>query len=130
MSKVLGGVIALLGAIAVAGGRAGGVFGAPSGAPVQRSGVSTDSEYRFISGVWLSLGVIAWWSIRQARRRAAHTRMFLIAAFAGGLSRLVSLLVAGNPGPLFLFALGIELLVVPAVFLWHLSAMRESSSAR
>ncbi|MET1004075.1 MAG: DUF4345 domain-containing protein [Propionibacteriaceae bacterium] len=112
--------VVLLGAIAVAGGGVGVALGPIPGDGVVGISRAADSEYRFLSGTWLCWGVAALWSARRPGRRALVTRLFLVAAILGGVARLVSLLSVGWPGPLLTAALGIELLVVPLVLLWHL----------
>ena len=114
-------LLAVIGAVAVAGGGAGVVLGAITGPEEQRIAVSTSSEYRFLSGVWLVLGLLLWWSLVRAASRAVVTRVVLVAAIGGGVGRLVSLLVDGWPGP-FAAALAVELLVLPVLLLWHLRA--------
>ena len=94
-------------------------LGAVTGSQAQHVASSTDSEYRFISGVWFSLGCASWWSLRKPTQRAATTRLFLLVALGGGLSRLLGVVLAGNPGPVFLAALAVELVIVPAVLVLH-----------
>jgi hypothetical protein len=92
-------LLTVVGAIAVVGGGVGMVLGAVTGPEEQHVAVSTSSEYRFLSGVWLVLGVALWWSLVRPASRSAVTRVVLIAAIGGGVGRLVSLLVEGWPGP-------------------------------
>lgn len=113
-------LIGIVGAIAVGGGGAGIVLGAVTSADPQRVAVATSSEYRFLSGVWLALGLSLWWSLVRPETRAGMTRIVLIVAITGGLGRLVSLLVDGWPGAGFVSALVIELIGLPLLLWWHL----------
>jgi hypothetical protein len=115
-------LLAIIGAIGVTGGGAGVILGAITGPEEQQIAVSTSSEYRFLSGVWLTLGLALWWSLAQPASRAVVTRVVLLGAIGGGVGRLVSLLAEGWPGP-FAIALAIELLVLPALLIWHLRAL-------
>ncbi len=118
MPKLLFGLLILVGAIGVAGGGIGVVLGPVTGAAPQQISPSTSSEYRFLSGVWFSLGCVLWWSLRQPVARRAVTRIVVICGIAGGVGRLVSLLIDGWPGP-FIVALVVELVVLPALLWWH-----------
>ncbi|WP_181437918.1 DUF4345 domain-containing protein [Curtobacterium sp. MCLR17_034] len=117
-------LLTVVGAIAVVGG-VGMVLGAVTGPEEQHVAVSTSSEYRFLSGVWLVLGLALWWSLVQPASRVAVTRVVLIAAIGGGVGRLVSLLVEGWPGP-FTAALAIELLALPVLLVWHVRAFKRA----
>jgi hypothetical protein len=119
--------LVLLGSIAVAAGSAGILLGPVLGPDTAPVGPDVDSEYRFLSAIWLSWGLALWWSSRRLHARVAVTRVLLLAAVAGGLARLVSALVVGWPNPVLRAALAVELLVVPAVVLWHAHAVREST---
>ncbi len=119
-------LLTVVGAIAVVGGGLGMVLGAVTGPEEQYVAVSTSSEYRFLSGVWLVLGVSLWWSLVRPASRAAVTRVVLIAAIGGGVGRLVSLLVEGWPGP-FTAALAIELLALPVLLVWHVRSFERAA---
>jgi hypothetical protein len=119
-------LLTVVGAIAVVGGGVGMVLGAVTGSEEQHVAVSTSSEYRFLSGVWLVLGVALWWSLVRPASRSAVTRVVLIAAIGGGAGRLVSLLVEGWPGP-FTVALAIELLALPVLLVWHVRSFKRAA---
>lgn len=109
----------ILACVAILAGAAGLVLGPVTGPGLQSITVSTDSEYRFLSGIWLATGLVLWWSSHRPRDRTAHTRVVLLTIIAGGVGRAISLIVAGYPEPYFLAALCIELLGVPLVLYWH-----------
>lgn len=106
----------------------GPVFG-PDQPPVSPS---VDSEYRFVSAIWATAGLLLWWSLRCPGARARATRTVLVAIIVGGVARLTSFLAVGPPMPLFVVALVVELLGVPLLLWWHVRAFpsRPDSVAR
>ena len=94
----------------------GGPTVAPGGGPTT---ASIDSEYRFVNFFWLAAGLILVWTLFKPLERALVTRVVLVIAAAGGIGRLISIAVVGPPHPVFLATLGLELVVVPLVIVWH-----------
>ena len=81
--------------------------------------VDLDSHLRFLSGVFLVVG-LAWWScIPAIETKGERLRLLALMTFAGGLARLGSLAVAGLPSVGHLAGLGMELVAVPLVVLWQ-----------
>ncbi|WP_435745967.1 DUF4345 domain-containing protein [Microbacterium sp. PMB16] len=122
-------VLSVLGAVAVGSGLYGIVLGpmfAPGGSPTSSS---VDSEYRFVNVFWLAAGAAVWWSLFRLRERATVLRMMLALAFLGGFARLLSVLVAGWPHPVFIASMFLELVIVPLVFWWHTRAVDVRDSA-
>ncbi|KRC61434.1 hypothetical protein ASE14_11215 [Agromyces sp. Root81] len=117
--RALSAVLVVLGSVAVASGLSGIILGpafVPGGAPTT---ASVDSEYRFTNVFWLAAGLALWWSVLRLRARRTVTRIVLAIAFFGGFARLVSVIAAGWPHPVFIGALVLELVVVPLVIWWH-----------
>lgn len=76
---------------------------------------------RAIMGLYLALGSFWFYSAFSSRYR--DTAVLTTALFAGGLAggRLLSLIVEGQPAPLLLFYLAIELSLIPiALWVFHL----------
>lgn len=117
-------ILAALGAVAVFSGVTGILLGpgfAPGGTEVA---ATVDSNFRFAYVFWLAAGLILWWTLRRPRERARETRLVLALAFGGGIARLVSIFAVGWPHPMFIGALGLELVGIPLVLWWHLRAVR------
>ena len=77
-----------------------------------------DSHYRYITGYYWSLSLLAWWIIPNIEK---HTTLFRIiggAIFFGGVGRLVSMLQTGLPSPMAIAFTGLELLF-PLLILWQ-----------
>jgi hypothetical protein len=51
-------------------------------------------------------------------------RVTLGAAFLGGLARLLAVAASGWPHPVFLGALGVELVLIPVLVLWQAKVAR------
>jgi hypothetical protein len=112
-------VLAILASVAVASGLYGMLAGPtalPGGGPVD---ATVDSEYRFVNSDWFAAGVLVWWAVPRVHYATALLRVTLGTAFLGGLARLLAAAVSGWPHPVFLGALGVELVVVPTVLLWQ-----------
>ena len=120
-------VIAALGIVPVATGLLGIVRG-PAGAPGGASTTpSVDSEYRFVNVFWAAAGVLLWWTLFRPEERARITTGVLGLAAVGGLPRLLSWRTTGAPHPIFRGTVVLELVVVPAVMVWHSRAFRPAS---
>jgi hypothetical protein len=117
--RLLQAVVIILALIPVAAGIAG-VVGGPAFLGVEKPWpVDLDSYFRFLSGVFLALG-IAWYScVPNIERNTARFRLLAALTFAGGLARLSSLLVSGTPSTGHRVGLIIELIVVPLLVLWQ-----------
>ena len=97
-------------------GGAGALTGA--GFLGEAAGPATDSHLRYLSGLLLGLGILAWWCAADlARRGQAFTILALLVAL-GGLARLWGLVAEGPPPLPHLLALVMELGVTPALWLW------------
>jgi Domain of unknown function (DUF4345) len=88
-----------------------------------------DSHFRFLSGIFLAMG-IAWYScIPAIEANAARLRLLAALTFAGGLARLLSLGAAGPPSLGHIGGLGIELILVPLLVLWQARVARHHGTA-
>jgi len=124
--RLLQAVVIVLALIPVAAGIAG-VLEGPAFVDVSRPWpVDLDSYFRFLSGVFLALG-IAWYScVPNIERNTARFRLLAALTFAGGLARLLSLLISGTPVRGHRAGLVIELVVVPLLVLWHTRVARHA----
>ena len=85
-----------------------------------------DSHFRYLSGIFLALGVAFVWSIAGIDRRAATFRLLGLMVVSGGLARVVSLIAVGPPGLGGKFGLIMELGVVPVLMLWQARVARRN----
>jgi hypothetical protein len=78
-----------------------------------------DSHLRFLSGVFLGVGIGFYSCIPGIERKTARFRLLAGLTVLGGLARLLSLVLAGSPSAGHLLGLGMELVVVPFLVLWQ-----------
>ncbi|MGD1855120.1 MAG: DUF4345 domain-containing protein [Leptolyngbyaceae cyanobacterium] len=77
-----------------------------------------DSHYRYITGYYLSLSLIAWWIIPTIEK---HRTLFHIiggSIFFGGIGRVLSWLQVGPPDGMSIGFTALELLF-PLLLLWQ-----------
>lgn len=97
-----------------------GAAGALTGAGFlgEPAGPATDSHLRYLSGLLLGLGLLALWCAADLARRGQVFQALAFVVAVGGLARLLGLALAGTPPLPHLLALGMELGVVPLLWLW------------
>ena len=112
-------VVAILALIPVSAGIAGVFFGLSfPGFVVVDASADAQSHFRFLSGIFLAMG-LAYWAVALGRGNwLARFQLLAILTMAGGVARLVSLLVDGTPSLGHQLGLGMELIVLPALLLW------------
>jgi hypothetical protein len=94
----------------------------------EESGPATASHLRYLSGLLLGLGLLAWWCAGALDRRRLVFEALCAMVALGGLARLGGLLADGAPPWPHLLALGMELGVVPA--LWVAVQLRWACGGR
>lgn len=133
MRRAYSALIFVFGAVCAVIGLAHVAFGpaiVPGSIPVN---ATLDSEDRFYATLFVGFGLALIWCSRQLALRAREFGFLLAIFFAGGLARIVSLLMAGPPHPLFLFLGALELLMPPLLwfgFRRHFGAGAGNDSAR
>jgi hypothetical protein len=105
--------------VPVAAGGAGVLLGPVAFAPDADLTVDLDSHVRYLSGIFLALGIAFWTTVPGIARKTGRFRLLAALVVAGGLARLLSLLLAGTPSAGHLAGLGLELVVVPLLVLWQ-----------
>ncbi|HTO30302.1 MAG TPA: DUF4345 domain-containing protein [Pararhizobium sp.] len=86
---------------------------------IENDPADLDSHVRFLSGLFLAFGIGWYTCIPAIEKKTERIRLLAILTFCGGLARLSSLVIAGMPSIGHLLGLGMELLVVPCIVLWH-----------
>ena len=110
--------VALASLVPISAGAAGIALGAAMVGAVGAS-ADTDSHFRYLSGLLLGLGIVFLASVPRIERRAARFRLLGLLVVIGGLARLLSLCLRGDPSGPSLFALVMELAVTPGLVLWQ-----------
>lgn len=84
-----------------------------------RSEIDLDSQFRFLSGIFLGLLIGLYSCVASIERKSSRFRLLGGLIVCGGLARLVSLLAAGPPGGGHRYGLVMELVVTPLLLLWQ-----------
>jgi hypothetical protein len=85
-----------------------------------------DSHFRYLSGIFLMLGIAFATCIPSIERRGPRFRLLGAMVVAGGLARLLSWAMIGPPGFGHRFGLAMELGVVPLLMLWQTRVERRT----
>lgn len=112
--------LAVLSAVPFLSGLAGMLFGPkPLPGTTTEFNATADSEYRFINAFWFATAPVIWSAIPRIEHRTKLTRSLTAIVFLGGLARLVGWRTAGRPHPVFIAAIALELVGIPAVMGWQ-----------
>ncbi len=105
-----------------------GSMGVLRGAAWLSGGAATatdlDSHFRYISGIFLGVGIAFATCIPAIETKGARMRMLAAFVVLGGLARALSLIEVGVPGPGMIFGFVMELGVVPLLTLWQANLAR------
>jgi hypothetical protein len=78
-----------------------------------------DSQLRFYNGVWLGVGLTAFWLLPRIETETTLFRVLWLMIFIGGLGRLMSLILAGMPFAPFIGFTVLEVVGAPLFVLWQ-----------
>ncbi len=86
-----------------------------------------DSQLRFYNGVWLGLGLAAFWLLPRIERETTLFRALWLMIFLGGVGRLLSLVLTGMPFPPFIGFTILEICGAP-LFVWWQSRVASAGA--
>ena len=78
-----------------------------------------DSNLRFLSGVWLGVGLAVFWIVRDIERQTVLFRVLWGMIFLGGVGRALSMAFVGMPPLPFVGFTVLELVGAPLFVLWQ-----------
>lgn len=109
--------IQLAGLVPVSAGLAGVLTG--FGFLGQTLSGAADSHVRYLSGLLLGIGLGVWWCQAALERRGMVFDALCALVVIGGFGRLFGIALNGAPPLMHVLALGMELGVTPALWLWR-----------
>lgn len=86
-----------------------------------------DSHFRYLSGIFLALGIAFASCIPNIERKTSRFRLLGALVITGGLARALSLIAVGPPSAGHLAGLGVELVVMPLLLLWQARVAKRGS---
>ena len=89
---------------------------------------SLDSQNRFYGAQFMLMGGVVWLSAKDLARHASLLRLAMAVFFIGGVARVISIFVIGWPSAMIQALLLIELVLPPAILLWHRAVLSRSNS--
>ena len=85
-----------------------------------------DNHYRYLTGAYLAVAFVIWWTLGNVEERVVPFRMISAAVFIGGLGRVVSMMTVGMPeSSEYIVGAFIELVLVPLLLLWQVRLQRK-----
>jgi hypothetical protein len=117
--RLLQAAIALLAWIPVLAGGAGMLLGPAMLGSDTIVGVTADSHFRYLSGLLFGIGLCYWSCIKRIERRSNRITLLTLIVVCGGIGRALGWLSFGPPTRFHIMALGVELLIVPGIWLWQ-----------
>ena len=113
--RCLQAAILLAGFVPVISGAAGMLFGVSIVSDMSEDR-TLDNHFRYLSGLLLGIGLVFWYLIPGIERQGKIFRAMTALVVLGGLGRLFGMIVHGLPSPGMIAALGMELVITPALF--------------
>jgi len=120
-------VIALACVVPICAGLDGVLRGAAMVSP-GRVTADLDSHFRYLSGIFLMLGLAFASTISTIEREGPRFRLLAAMVVAGGLARALAWATTGAPGLAHQLGLVMELGVVPLLVLWQARIARLAAS--
>lgn len=123
-------VLATIAIVPVLAGSAGALLG-PDMVHVLNANPSAESHFRYLSGLLFAIGIAYWSCVPGIELHGQRLKLLTGIVFVGGLARALDLYFDGVPTPAHVGALGIELVIAPAVMIWqHRVAALSTATAR
>ncbi|VWX59567.1 DUF4345 domain-containing protein [Sphingorhabdus sp. 109] len=112
-------VTILVGLVPLFLGVTGILFGAAEHSGGDAVSTALDSQYRYLAGVYVAIGLMILWSAGDIRGRADLLRFAMLGWFVGGIARAVSWTTVGEPASWQVSGMIVELVVPVALLLWQ-----------
>ena len=89
------------------------------GSQAEYSSISSDSHFRYLSGLLLGIGLAFFRSIGDIENQTKRFRLLTSIVFVGGLARLCGVFTQGIPDAQMQLALVMELIITPLLCFWQ-----------
>jgi hypothetical protein len=128
--RLLQWTLGTLASIPAASGFAGVLFG-PRTLPGGENHVTAtlDGEYRFTAVFWLATAPLIWSQLPHVEEDTTTLPLLMTTVFAGGIARVLAWRQSGRPHALFIPAIGLELVGMPAMAIWHQRIVRRAAAS-
>ena len=125
--RALQAVVAIGSLVPIAAGGAGVILGPGFFGDHTVASADLDGHFRYLSGLQLGIGLAYLSAVPNIEKR--QQRFLLLAGLVvlGGLGRLLSVLLRGAASQTMVFALVMELAVVPVITFWQLCIARRTT---
>lgn len=110
--------LVILSVIPFLSGALGIVYGVQRFIPLDAAAAPLDSQYRFLSALYVGVGVLIWRIIPSIEKHGFIVSTLVAAIFMGGVARLYSAHLSGATPPLMVAATALEL-GSPLLILWQ-----------
>lgn len=91
------------------------------------TGIDMSSHMRYLSGLLLGIGFGFISAIPDIEYKSTRFRLLTGIVVMGGLGRLIGVWMDGMPGPAMQFALVMELIITPSLYLWQRKLSRRAA---
>lgn len=103
-------------------------LGAARFMPTDDITIAIDSQFRFQSGVYVSLALLLWWMIPRIERVTWPFRAVALGLFLGGVGRVISMQQFGTPEGNMFAGMILEL-AMPLFVLWQWLVARQAQAS-
>lgn len=121
-------ILTLLGAVALAFGALSLLTGGASVPDGGNVSASVDSELRFYAAWYTAAGVLLLRAVRRVESEGTTIRTICAVFFIAGCARILSIIMAGVPHPVFLALMVAELVIPALVVPWQAAVARETKA--
>lgn len=119
--------VAILGLVPLSAGLSGVILG-PEAFAGPADITDLNSHFRYISGIFLALGIGFYTTIPNIQIKTARFRLLTALVLSGGLARLLSLTLDGPPTTPHMIGLFLELAAVPLLAVWQGRVAQQAQS--
>ena len=88
-----------------------------------------EGEYRFTAVFWLAAAPLIWSRLPDIEQDTTTLPLLMATLFAGGIARMIGWRQSDRPHGMFMPAVGLELVGMPVMAVWHRRVVRRAAAA-